>query len=139
MKRLLAVLLTFTLLLSLAACESQYRTDVSREEIIAAYEADGYCVSSHIYDEKLEHGIIGYIRADHPDGEYIYFSLFENEADAQAYKDEFYHPVAMGLFSTIFGNPSWHRLEVYGCIIAEYDDPEFINPFKELSKANNTQ
>ena len=51
MKRLLAVLLTFTLLLSLAACESQYRTDVSREEIIAAYEADGYCVSSHIYEK----------------------------------------------------------------------------------------
>lgn len=132
MKKLLAVLLTLALLISLAACESQYRTDVSREEVIAAYEASGYSVSSQIYGEKLEHGVIGYIRADHPDGEYIYFSIFENEADAQAYKSEFCHPVMMGLFSAIFGDPSWQRWEVYGCMVVEYGDSDFMQPFKEL-------
>ncbi len=132
MKKRLAVLLTLALLFSLAACKPQYRTDVSREAVIAAYEASGYGVSSQIYGEKLEHGVVGYIRADHPDGEYIYFSIFENEADAQAYKDEFYHPAAIGLFSAIFGDPSWQRWEAYGCIVAQYDDPEYMEPFQEL-------
>ena len=132
MKKLLAVFLTLALLLSFAACEPQYGTDVTREEIIAAYKASGYSVSSQIYGEKLEHGVIGYIRADHPDGEYIYFSIFETEADAQAYKDEFYHPAAKGLLSVIFGDPSWQRWEVYGCIVAQYGDPGYMEPFKEL-------
>ena len=132
MRKLLAVLLSLTLLLSFAACEPQYRTDVTREEIIASYKASDYSGSSQSYGEKLEHGVIGYIRADHPDGEYIYFSIFETEADARVYKDEFYHPTGMGLFSAIYGDPSWQRWEVYGCIVAQYDDPECVEPFKEL-------
>ena len=129
------IVLLFVTVLLLSGCSSQYRTDVTPEEIIAVYEAAGYNVSANTYDEKLEHSQISYIQADHPDGDYIYFSIFENEEDARAFKEEFYHPGMMGLFSVIFGDPSWQRWEVYGCIVVQYDNPDFFEPFEELLKS----
>ena len=134
MKKVFALLLTALLLLS--GCSSKHRTDVTPEEIIAAYEAAGYNVSANTYDEKLEHGQIGYIQADHPDGDYIYFAIFETEEDAKANKEEFYHPGMMALFSMIFGDPSWQRWEVYGNIVVQYDEPDFMEPFEELLKSS---
>ena len=122
------------LALLLVGCASQ-RTDITREEIVEAYEAAGYSVWSREYDEKLDYGEIAYVQANHPDGDYIYFSIFETEEAAKAYKEEFYHPMAMGLFSVIFGQPSWQRWEVHGCVVAQYDEPEFFEPFEELLKS----
>ena len=132
MKRVLIVVLSFALLFG--GCAPQYRTDVTREEIVAAYQAAGYSVWTDTYDEKLEHGEIAYVQANHPDGDYIYFSFFESEEEAKAYKDEYHHPIAMGLFSIIYGDPSWVRCKVYGCIVVEYDEPAFFEPFEELIK-----
>ena len=129
---LIAFLLLIVLLLH--GCSS-YRTDITREEIVAAYEAAGYSVWTDTYDEKLDHGEIAYVQANHPDGDYIYFSIFETNEEAEAYKSEFYHPVMMGLFAVIFGDPSWPHWEVYGCIVAQYDDPAFFEVFEELTKA----
>ena len=88
-----------------------------------------------MYDETLDEGEIGYIQANHPDGDYIYFTIFETEKEAQAYKEEYYHPLAMGLFSAIYGEPSLVRWEVHGNIVAEYDQPEFYEVFENLLKS----
>lgn len=133
MKRLMRWMLIVSMLHSICGC-TQRRTDISREEIVAAYEAAGYRVSSKLCDETLEHGQVGYIQANHPDGDYIYFAIFESEEAAKAFKEEFYHPGMMGLFSAIFGDPSWQRWEVYGCIVVQYDDTEFMKPFDNLLK-----
>lgn len=134
MKRYIALILTL-LMLFLSGCTGT-RTDITREEIVGAYEAAGYSVWTDIYDEPLEEGEIAYVQANHPDGDYIYFSIFETEEDAKAYKEEYYHPAMMGLFSVIFGDPSWQQWEVCGCIVAQYDEPDFFEPFRELQKAN---
>lgn len=134
MKRCILWMLICAILFTFCGCAKR-RTDISCEEIVAAYEAAGYDVSSKLYEETLEHGQIGYVQADHPDGDYIYFAIFENEEAAKAYKKEFYHPGMMGLFSAIFGDPSWQRWEVYGCIVVQYDEPEFMKPFKDLLKS----
>ena len=78
MKRWLLLMLAVVVLL--AGCASG-RTDVTREEVVAAYEEAGYVVSSRVYDEKLEHGQIAYVQADHPNGDYIYFVFFETEPE----------------------------------------------------------
>ena len=132
MKKIAALLMVVLLLL--CSCSSKYHTDITPEEIVAVYEVAGFNVSSHTYDEVLEYGQTGYVRADHPDGGYIYFTVFETDEDAKAYKKDFYHPGMMGLFSVIFGDPSWQRWEVYGCVVAEYDNPDFFEPFEELLK-----
>ena len=133
MKRLSISLIALVLLL--VGCAPQYRTDITREEIVAAYEAAGYSVSSRVYDKKLDHGEIAYIQANHPNGDYIFFSIFETEKEAQAYKAEYYHPVVMSLFSVIYGRPTWPRWGVYGCIVVEYDQPEYFGVFEDLLKA----
>lgn len=102
------------------------------EEIITAYKAEGYNVSSSTYDEKLDNGPIAYVQADHPDGDYIYFVFFETEKEAEVYEKELDHPVMKGFFSTLFGDPSWERMETYGCVVVSYDDPELFKPFEEL-------
>ena len=129
MKHFFAIFLA--LLLLLPGCRAQ-NTDISMEDIVAAYEAAGYSVWSEVYDEKLDDGQIASIQANHPDGGYIYFSFFETHEEAAACKKEYYHPMAMGLFSIIFGQPSWIRWKVHGCVIAEYDDPNFYAVFEEL-------
>jgi len=130
MKRVIPFLLSVVLL---CGCTT-YRTDISAVEIVAAYENAGYHVSTTTYSEMLEYGQIAYVQANHPNGNYIYFVIFETEEAAQAYKKEFYHPVMMGLFSSIFGEPSWQQWKVYGCIVVEYDDPDFFAVFEELLK-----
>jgi hypothetical protein len=134
MKKFLALLLVTAVLFS--GCSSQYHTDVTREEIVAAYETAGYNVWTNTYENKLETGAIAYVQANHPDGDYIYFTFFESEEDAKAYEIELDHPVMKGLFSVIFGDPSWERLETYGCIVVSYTNPDFFDPFEELLTQN---
>lgn len=128
MRRIFLIALTFLLLLT--GCSR--RKDITCQEIVAAYEAAGYSVSTERYDERLEYGRVGYIQANHPDGGYIYFSIFGTEEEAQAYIKQFYHPVMMGLFSVIYGDPSWPRWEAHGCIVVEYDRPVFYHVFENL-------
>lgn len=129
MKR--TVILLLILMFLLAGCAS-VQTDLSREQIVAAYEDAGYEVWSREYDEKLDHGEIAYAQANHPDGGYIYFSFFETEEAAKSYKEEYYHPAAMGLFSVIYGQPSWPQWKVCGCVVVQYDDPDLLAPFQLL-------
>ena len=135
MKRLAASLMLAVLLLT--ACASQLRTDVTQEEIVAAYEAAGYNVWSRTYEEKLEYGKIGYVQANHPNGDYIYFAIFESEEAARAYKKEFPHPILTGVFSSIFGVPSWQRCKVHGTVVVEYDEPDYYKPFVALLQLKN--
>ena len=131
MKRVLAILLATVFLLSgcsiLDVCPS-----VSLEDIASVYSEAGYSVWTDVYDEPLEDGQIASIQADHPDGDYIYFSFFSTNEDARACKAEYYHPVAMLLFSAIYGDPSWVRWVVYDNVIIQYDEPNFFVPFIEL-------
>ena len=131
MKRLIVVFLICVLLL--CGC-SPAQVDITREDIIAAYEAADYSVWSDVYDEKMEHGSIAYIQANHPDGDYIYFTFFETEEEAKAYEKELDHPITKGLFSLIYGKPMWVRMETYGCLVVEYWIPEYMEPFESLLK-----
>ena len=131
MKRLIVMILSFLLL---SGCSAR-RNDATLEEIIAAYKDAGFAVSSGMYDEPLEQGQIGYIQADHPKGDYIYFAIYESEAAAKEAREELYHPGVMGFFSILYGDPSWQRWEVYNNIVIEYDEPEFYDIFEELLKS----
>ena len=133
MRALKIICLVMTLIVILSGC-SVSTPMVTKDEIIQAYEQAGYKVSAGMYDSTLEHGITGYIKAEQPNGDYIYFSIFESAEEAQAYKDASYHPGILGLFSAIYGDPSWVRWQVYGDMVIEYDQPEFYDIFENLLK-----
>lgn len=128
MKRVIPILLILLLLFS----GSAKQTEISREEIVSAYQNAGYSVWTGVYDAPLDEGEIAYVQANHPDGDYIYFSFFETPQQAKEFKDTYYHPGMMGLFSVIFGDPSWQRWKVHGCIVVQYDEPEFYEVFLQL-------
>ena len=132
-RKLIAIFLPLILLLN--GCASSHK-DITREEIVHAYQEADYEVWFRDYDEPMEYGQIGYIRADHPDGDYIYFSVFETEDQAKDYEQEYYHPIAMGLFLSIYAGeihiPKW---DVYGCYVAQYKNPAYFDVFQELIKS----
>ena len=130
MKRMISVALVL-LLLCLCGC-SDYRTDITREEIISAYEDAGYTVYSGEYDEVTENGVTGYVRADHPNGEYIYFSFFRSEAEAREYNNQIDRPFANLLISSVFGEPTLIYAKYYGCVVVTYDNANHFDPFKGL-------
>ena len=134
MKRAGMVCMLLGALMLLGGCSAP-RPDITREEILQAYEEAGYEVWSRVYDEPMEYGLMGYIKAQHPDGDYIYFSVFETPEQAEAYKREFYHPAALGLFLSVFAGeayvPKW---EVYGCFVVQYENPVFFAVFQNLLK-----
>ena len=131
-RKWIAVFLLIILLFNGCAATGK---DVTREEIIAAYEKAGYEVWSRIYDEPMEYGLMGYIKAQHPDGDYIYFSIFETEEQAKAYKQEFYHPMAHGLFLSLFAGEVYvPKCETYGCFVVQFENPAFYEVFQNLRK-----
>ena len=129
------LLITLILLLCtlLVGCPAT-RSDISLEEVVQVYNEAGYSVWSEVYDEPLDDGQIAAIQANHPNGDYIYFTFFTNNKEAKAYKKEYYHPVTMSLFSVIYGDPQWPLWKVYGCIVIEYDyaNSDFLKPFNKL-------
>ena len=132
MKRIAVYALIFLLILSLCGCGSRYRTDITMDEIVDAYQKAGYGTYSGVYDEKLEHGAIAYIQANHSSGDYIYFEFFETEEEAKACEEANDHPIVKGLFSVIYGEPAWVRMETYGCIVVEYWNTDLFEPFEKL-------
>lgn len=133
MKRVVILLLIIAIIM-LPGCSATHN-DPSFDEIIAAYSDAGYSVYSQLYDEPQEFGITGYIQANHPDGHYIYFEFFETPQMAESYKNEYYHPVMMGLFLSIYAQdiyiPKW---QVHSNIVIQYENPEFYAVFENLLK-----
>ena len=131
-RKWIAVFLLIILLLNGCAATP---TDITREEIIAAYEQAGYSVVSRDYEQPGEYGEIGFVKADHPSGDYIYFSVFETEEQAKTYKQECYHPAMMGLFLSIFAGEIYvPRWEVYGCFVVQFENPAYYEVFQNLRK-----
>ena len=131
MKRIIALLLV--LLCLLPGCCLQRTSDVTREDIVAAYRAEGYGVYTEAYDEPYEFGEVAYIQANHPDGDYIYIAFFETPEQARTYMQEQYHPITMTLFLSIYAGrlfiPIWR---VHGNMVVQYENPDFYEPLRDL-------
>jgi hypothetical protein len=120
MKRLLAGF--FVLLFVFTGCTSEHRTDITREEIIAAYESAGYGVQSFVCDEEVDvEGLTDYIVASHPSGEDIYFDFFETEAAASEYVKDMAHRKL----------PE-EQIRAYGVLVVSYFNSVHFAPFEEL-------
>ena len=132
MRRILLLMIAAFLLL-MNGCASE-EIQITREEVIAAYESAGYAVSSGTY-EDLPSSAVAYVQADRADGDYIHFMFFSNEEDALAYEKEMDHPVVKGFFSILFGEPIWERMKTCGCIVVTYSNPNDFTPFQTLLKS----
>jgi hypothetical protein len=108
--------------------------EITCEELIAAYEEAGYGVFHNETDEGEDVEYNCYVRINDPNSDdYAYFHFFDSHEEALAYFEEApYATIGVGLFSLIWGQPTWLRNKTYNQITIEYDNAELYKPFQKL-------
>ena len=135
MKRFLAILLAVCTL-TFAGCNSHTTSsvEITCADVITAYEEAGYSIfhCETQPDEKIDYNCYLKITRSDLDGE-MYVHFFDTHEDAVAYLDEApYATIGIGLFSLIWGQPTWVRFKTYNQISLEYPKAEFYKPFRQL-------
>ena len=137
MKRLIAVLLLFAIILSFTSCNKSEPKEISCEQIIQAYEDAGYFVTHGEHKTQAEGSQLCYIKAsvtEEPYGDYIYFiTCFTEEQAEEAAKTDKYN-LAVWLYATVSGESRWLKTGTYGKIEYSYYNSKLIKPFNELIK-----
>ena len=131
-KRICAVLALFVSLFCLTGCQANEVTQLTCDQIIAAYEKAGYEIF-HKDTAAEEYAWACYVKAeDKESGEYIFFHFFDSEDAAKAYADTQQWNVVLWLYSLISSQPTWITVKTYGNIEYEYGNSALIGPFQEL-------
>ena len=135
MKRILSILLIFTLAFSMLGCQKEDK-HLTCEEIIAAYEEAGYGVF-HNHDDPFyydlnEYCYIKVTDPDNPDDNYIYIDRYFTKEDAKTVYEEHKYNAVLWLFFGIFGEWRWMKRGMYDDFIYETFDRDILKPLKGL-------
>lgn len=140
MKHVISILLLLFLLLSFVACNRwQEVTDVSCEDIIAAYEKAGFSLRHHLHEDPvyLEEGIccsLAFEDPKKPDNNYIYIDRYSSWEEALvANKGNQYHPVLWFVFG-VSGEWRWLRAGRFGELCYMTHDNKLIKPLRDIVK-----
>ena len=134
MKKYIAVLLVFSLIIAMVSCGS--RDDITCEDIIEAYEAEGYYVShsEHRDDTPYVCTISARIDKNDPESDCIYFTLYSTEEEAIEAANENEYNVAIWMIALPFGEARWLKSKCYGKFAYTYYNSDTVKPFRELIK-----
>ncbi len=131
MKKTFSLLLILLCLLPLAACSAEPK-EITCEDIIAAYEKEGYEVF-HNEEEGFDYDC--YITVESKNGkDDIYIHRFSTAEEAAKRGEEREYHVLIWQFSVIYGDPMWVYTEVYDVYEIEYTDKALYKPFESLTK-----
>ena len=130
MKRIILLLLITALFL--CGCAPSYRTDATAEQIAAVYKDAGYDVSFRNFSQKTDDGIVGYVQADHENGEFIYFAIFDSESAAEDYVSTMGNSFWDDIVAFFGGEESSVYMDSYGCIVVSYTNEDHFTPFESL-------
>ena len=138
MKKILSLLLLFSLALSFTACGKSEAKELSCEEIIAAYEDAGYTVTYHNHRQTdTESDVRCNIQIEDPKNprkNYLYVDRYSTEEKAEAAaEDTSYNPIVWFVFG-IHGEWRWLKSEHYGTIHYHSYNNDIMKPLKELMK-----
>lgn len=138
MKKIISIILLLSFALSFTACgNSTEQKEISCEEIIAAYEDAGYCVTHGEHKAEAESSQLCYIKAsltEDSDSDYIYFITCFTEEQAEGTAETDKYNLAVWLYATVSGESRWLKTGTYGKIEYSYYNSKLIKPFNELIK-----
>lgn len=139
MKNVISILLLLSLCFSFTACIKSEPREISCEEIISAYEENGFVLCYHNHDDPLYYEFneschIEIEDPEDPDRNYIYITRYFTEEDARAMEKERRFNVIIWLFFGVFGEWRWMKNGAYGEVYYETFDSEILKPFKELTR-----
>ena len=135
MKKIISIFLLLLLCFSFAACNELELKEISCEEIIAAYENAGYCVTHGEHKDEADGSQLCYIKAsltEDPDSDYIYFITCFTEEQAEQAREIDKYNLAKWFFATVVGESRWLKTGTYGKIEYSYYNSKLIKPFNEL-------
>lgn len=138
MKRIIAFLLLFSLAFSFSACtRGESATDVTCEEIIAAYESAGYTLGYHLHEDPvyLQDGICCCLMFQDPaapNKNDIYINRYNNAEDAQSAAQEKKCNIVLWLFCCIYGETRWLKSEQFGTLHCMTYEKKMLVPLREL-------
>ena len=133
----LSLLLLLPLLLSMTSCGGKSATDLSCEEIIAAYEEAGYGVW-HNHDDPYYYDLneACYIKISDPDApeeNYVYITRYFTEEDAEAAYEEGKFNVGLWLFfGYVGGEWRWMHVRRYGDVVVQTFEWDMLEPLRDL-------
>lgn len=135
MKRLIAVLLLFTIILSFTSCNKSEPKEISCEQIVQAYEDAGYVVVEHSHDNTYESlniwcsmRIKTSEKADNGFINCIYIDRYNTADDANAARTQ---NMATDIIYSI-GELRWRSTGTYGDIYYSTFNKELLDPLKKL-------
>ena len=137
MKKIISIILLFSLVFSITACGKSEPKEISCEEIIAAYKDAGYSVLYHGHENDTAYNDLGIycsfeIRDPNNEDNYMYVDRYFTEEEAQAAnKEQQFNPI-LWLFFGIFGEWRWLHTGCYGDLTYSTFDKKMIEPLKEL-------
>lgn len=139
MKKIISILLLFSLCFSFTACGKSEVKEISCEEIIAAYKDAGYSVLYHGHENDTvynDQGIYCSFEIRDPDNaeNYMYIDRYFTEEDAKAAnKEQQFNPI-LWLFFGIFGEWRWLHTGCYGDLTYSTFDRGMIKPLRDIMK-----
>ena len=137
MKRLIAVLLLFTIILSFTSCNKSDPKEISCEQIVQAYEDAGYVVVEHSHDNTYESLNIWCSMkiktAEDADNDFInciYIDRYTTADEANTARSQY---MATDIMYSI-GELRWRRTGTYGDIYYTTFNKELLDPLNNLKE-----
>lgn len=135
MKKSIAILLLFTLILSFTSCNESESKEISCEQIIQAYEDAGYVVVHHTHDDTYESLNIWCSMkikiAEKVDNDFINCIYIDRYNTADNANNARTQNMASDIIYSI-GELRWRNTGTYGDIYYSTFNKELLNPLKEL-------
>jgi hypothetical protein len=135
MKRIIALLLVFTFLISLSACATETEPrEISCDEIIAAYEAAGYAVEhfDRFSEEDALKCSVHVSSRENPEKNYLYINIHRSEDSARAAAEDTKYGIATWIVFATCGEWRWLKVGYYGVIEYSTYNDEMLKPLKGL-------
>ena len=135
MKKILSIILLLPLCFSFVACGGQTPKEISCEDVIKAYEDEGYYVVHPEHKTQEDSSQLCYIKAslsEEIDSDYIYFITYFTEEQAKEATERDQYNLAIWLYAAISGEGRWLKTGAYGKIEYSYYNSDFIKPFNKL-------
>ena len=119
MKKILIVLFTIMILL-LSSCGKFGPKEITCEEIIKAYEDEGYIIEHHLHKEEIIDSdvvcSICIMDPKNPERNVLYIDRYKDEETATSYVKDMKYNVVIWFVSSINGESRWLKSEQYGVI-----------------------
>ena len=136
MKKVLLLLIPFTIL-SLTSCDNASSgVSITCDEIEKVYLDNGYDVFHKDHNDESNNCYMVF-KKNKDSNDAIYFNIYETNEDAQDAQKDGEWNLVLWFYSAINGETRWKQSKCYNNIQYDYFDSTLAKPFEDLLKLKN--